>query len=273
MSDKQQLRQRREALAQAVNSHDKEAVLSFIHPTFVGKTKRGWTCAGYQDVVRMMEHLFAPGIDYQETVAIEEIEVSGDSARLVVRRVARVGSRSQEDRAQETWRLIDGRWLLVEERQRGGSMKTRHLLVAVVVVVAVGACVAWSVFTGNMQEFMTEWGSFIGLFGGILGSWFGNYGNIKHANGPKERTFVLNAGLWSVVFLAVFFGLIFGLGHALPHSYKFWSFLVFLLIPLVLVIGIPIWNRRQAQIRAEESQESRGRPGHRRGARAGHVGE
>jgi hypothetical protein len=95
----------------------------------------------------MLEHLCAPGSDYQETVAIEDIEVSGDSARLLVRRVARVGSRSQEDRAQETWRLIDGRWLLVEERRRDGIIRTRHILVAVVVVVVVGAYVAWGVFT------------------------------------------------------------------------------------------------------------------------------
>ncbi len=88
MSDQHALRQRREALAQAVNSHDLEAVLSFIHPSFVGKTKRGYS-VGYQDMVRMAEPLFAPGKDYQETVEIEEIEVSGDSAKLVVRRVER----------------------------------------------------------------------------------------------------------------------------------------------------------------------------------------
>jgi len=114
MSDQQELRQRREALAQAVNSHDLEAVLSFIHPSFAGKCC-GFRIAGYKHVVRMLEQLCAPGSDYQETVAIEEIEVSGDSARLLVRRVARTGSCSQEDRVQETWRLIDGRWLMVEE--------------------------------------------------------------------------------------------------------------------------------------------------------------
>ena len=88
MSDQQQLRQRREALAHAVNSHDLEAVLSFIHPSFVGKTKRGFS-VGYQDMVRVVEQLLAPGNDYQETLEIEEIEVSGDSARLVARRIER----------------------------------------------------------------------------------------------------------------------------------------------------------------------------------------
>jgi hypothetical protein len=88
MSDQQELRQRREALAQAVNRHDLEAVRSFIHPTFVGKTKQGFSI-GYKEMVPMVELLFAPGKDYQETVEIEEIEVSGDSAKLVTRRTER----------------------------------------------------------------------------------------------------------------------------------------------------------------------------------------
>ena len=178
MSDQQQLRQRREALAQAVDSHDLEAVLAFIHPSFVGKTKRG-SSVGYQDMISMVEQLFAPGKDYQETVEIEESELSGDSAKLVVRRIERgrlynpkrfqllkglgiifsilsgwaildvvragewnfnnagavVGyavasmwclwwaffrlrrSVHRTVRYQETWRTIDGRWLLVAEQE------------------------------------------------------------------------------------------------------------------------------------------------------------
>ena len=84
MSEQQQLRQRREALAQAVNSHDLEAVLAFIHPSLVGKTK-GSSSVGYQEMVPVLEQLFAPGVDYQETVEIEEIEEIGDSADPQVR--------------------------------------------------------------------------------------------------------------------------------------------------------------------------------------------
>jgi hypothetical protein len=177
MSDQQELRQRREALAQAVNRHDLEAVLSFIHPTFLGKTKQGFS-AGYKEIVPMMEQLFAPGKDYQETVEIEEIDESGDSAKLVTRRtergrffdskiyymaiglgfmclylfvretlfVVRAGlwnlqsllsvgfivvgiaacfglaffmrrSRHRTVRYQETWRTIDGQWVIVEEQE------------------------------------------------------------------------------------------------------------------------------------------------------------
>jgi hypothetical protein len=41
-----------------------------IHPSFVGKTKRGWSIGGYQHVVRMAEQRCAPGSDYQEAVAM-----------------------------------------------------------------------------------------------------------------------------------------------------------------------------------------------------------
>ncbi|MCH7726754.1 MAG: hypothetical protein IH991_09780 [Planctomycetes bacterium] len=172
MSDQQQLREQREALLQAVNRHELEAVRSFIDPSFAGKSKSGSTLVGYEDTVRMLEQLFAPGTNYDEMVEIENIEVSGDSAKLVLRRVARAKSPNtqafgilmvvvlvnavsmlvsflqgrlalwegvvgflvfvamiwvafyvrrrsvyEESRAQETWRLIDGRWLLVEEQQ------------------------------------------------------------------------------------------------------------------------------------------------------------
>jgi hypothetical protein len=177
MSDQQELRQRREALVQAVNRHDLEAVRSFIHPIFVGKTKQGFS-VGYKEVVPMMEQLLAPGKDYKETVEIEQIEVSGDSAKLVTRRSERgrfydprrvdvsnglgvifllfffislpklfrvevwhflnvldaVGwpvaiavcfgsafymrrSRHRTVRYQETWRTIDGQWVIVEEQE------------------------------------------------------------------------------------------------------------------------------------------------------------
>jgi ketosteroid isomerase-like protein len=178
MSDQQELRQRREALVQAVNRHDLEAVRSFIHPTFVGKTKQGFS-VGHKEVVPMMEQLLAPGKDYQETVEIEQIEVSGDSAKLVTRRTERgrfhdpkrvdvangLGlfflllffvitlpklfrvevwdfenvleasaypvaiavcfgsafymrrSRHRTVRYQETWRTIDGQWVIVEEQE------------------------------------------------------------------------------------------------------------------------------------------------------------
>ena len=174
MSDQEELRLRRESLAQAVNSHDREAVLSFIDPSFVAKTKRG-VSVGYKDMASMVEQLFAAGKDYEETVEIEQNEVNSDSAKLVVRRIERgrlhdpkqvglfnglgimclflgfmsiiragewdfqkifavVGyavftvaffgaalfmrrSRERTVRYHETWRTIDGSWLMVEEQE------------------------------------------------------------------------------------------------------------------------------------------------------------
>lgn len=174
----QQLRERREALVQAVNRHDAQAVIAFIHPSFVAKTKWGFT-AGYKQMVPVLEQLFAPGSDYKETVEIETIEVSDDSATVVTRRgeqmergavqnkprvkrpliflaglfslmailqindvgrgregavgtlvmyaVASVAclcwefhmrrSVGRVRRYQETWRIVDGRWMVVEERE------------------------------------------------------------------------------------------------------------------------------------------------------------
>jgi hypothetical protein len=83
MSDQQALRQRREALAQAVNSHELEAVRTFIHPSYIGKGPRG-VPRGYDDIMRQAELLFAPGSDFEETVEIEDITVSGDKARITV---------------------------------------------------------------------------------------------------------------------------------------------------------------------------------------------
>ena len=163
MSDQQELRHRREALAQAVNSHDLEAVLSFIDPSFVAKTKRG-VSVGYEDMSSVVGQMFEEEKEYQETVEIEQIDESSDSAKLTVRRTERgrlhnsqqVGlftvlgivflfmgfistkaqwafivagfgffglayymkrPRERTVRYHETWRTIDGRWLLVEEQE------------------------------------------------------------------------------------------------------------------------------------------------------------
>jgi hypothetical protein len=75
-----------------------------------------------------------------------------------------LGRRSmhQTQRPEETWRRVDGRWLLAEERQLSGAiMKPRNRFievvagaaVALVAVVAVGAYEAWSDFTEPGTEF------------------------------------------------------------------------------------------------------------------------
>jgi hypothetical protein len=81
-----------------------------------------------------------------------------------VRGAFSLGRRSmhQTQRAEETWRRVDGRWLLAEERQLSPAiMKTRRWLIevvagaaiALVVGAAVGAYQSWNVFTGRDTEF------------------------------------------------------------------------------------------------------------------------
>jgi hypothetical protein len=121
MSADQELRRQREALAQAVNGHDPESVMAFIHPSCVGKRKSGHS-VGYQEIMHLTERLLAPGSDFEEVVEIEDVAVSGDRARITVRRsYVMTGCLSikhrDTTRAVETWWKVDGRWQLVEEQE------------------------------------------------------------------------------------------------------------------------------------------------------------
>lgn len=144
MSDQQELRQRREALAQGVNRHDLEAVRSFIHPTFVGKTKQGFS-VGYKEMVPMMEQLFEPEKDYQETVEIEGIEASGDSAKLVTRRTER--GRFYDSKIYDMLIVLGFMCLYLSFREitgeiRAGQWDFQSILSVVVGPVAVAVCFA-----------------------------------------------------------------------------------------------------------------------------------
>ena len=120
MNDQQELRQRREALAEAVNAHKLESVKSFVDPSYVGKTKLGIS-SSYQDIMRMVERLFAPGSDFQETVEIEDISVSREEAHITVCRSSEMSGwllikQRSKSRAIETWKKVDGVWRLFEEQ-------------------------------------------------------------------------------------------------------------------------------------------------------------
>jgi hypothetical protein len=121
MSAEQELHEAREALARAVNDHDLESIRSFIHPTYVGKDKTG-NSIGYQDIMRLVERLLARGSDFREEVEIEDLAVSGDRARVTVRRTHEVTGwlwfkHRGTARAVETWWKVDGRWQVVEEQE------------------------------------------------------------------------------------------------------------------------------------------------------------
>jgi hypothetical protein len=121
MSAEQEVRRQREALAEAVNRHDVEAVKAFVHPSYIGRARSGATC-GYQEIVGLAERLLAPGGDFEEAVEVEDVAVAGDRARLTVCRThARTGwlwiKHRGTTRAVETWWKVDGRWQLVEEQE------------------------------------------------------------------------------------------------------------------------------------------------------------
>jgi Ca2+/Na+ antiporter len=85
-------------------------------------------------------------------------------------------------------------------------------------------------------------GSIIGLAGGI----FGTYCSIKNTNGPKERMFMIKASVVAWIAIGIFLALLF----LLPHPYRWFMFIPY---GILLPVGIIFANKRQAQIRAEES--------------------
>ena len=86
-------------------------------------------------------------------------------------------------------------------------------------------------------------GRALGILGGVVGTYF----SIKNTNSPRERAFMINASILCWVFVLAF---VFGM-WLIPGFYKT------LLVPIYivgLVAGILSWNKKQAQIRAEESK-------------------
>jgi len=175
MTQEEQLREQRQALNAAINNHDLETATSFLHPDFVAKGTDGHSY-DRQAAVRQLEEFLKPSMNFHSQIEVEHVEVSGDSAKLRVRRVERGrmynpkhfwgsltmaalfalliyrevrdvpqspfqywgtivcyavvlvcfiwnafrgGLRSihQTQGAEETWRCLDGRWLLAEEQQ------------------------------------------------------------------------------------------------------------------------------------------------------------
>ena len=88
-------------------------------------------------------------------------------------------------------------------------------------------------------------GGIVGVAGGLLGTYF----SIKNTNGPRERAFVIKASIVGWIFVLTF---VFGMCLT-PGLYKL------LLIPIYvvgLVAGILLGNKKQAQIRLDESKKN-----------------
>lgn len=87
-------------------------------------------------------------------------------------------------------------------------------------------------------------GGVIGLAGGLIGTYF----SIKNTNSPVERRFMIHASVVIWIGGLLFLGLLIGLPS--PYRWLLW-------IPwgILLPAGILYGNRRQQQIRREESQK------------------
>ena len=86
-------------------------------------------------------------------------------------------------------------------------------------------------------------GGVIGLIGGIIGTYF----SIKNTNGPRERAFMVKAVIVCWIAIVLFLGLLF----VLPTPYRYFVWIPY---SILLPLGIRFGNRRQQQIRQEESQ-------------------
>lgn len=112
----------------------------------------------------------------------------------------------------------------------------------------------------NIQELFSNWGGVVGTLLGLLGGAFGTWCSIRNTSGPKERALMVKAAVWMWVLLIALLGLFFGLQNFLPGIHKLWSIAGIVLSVPALIFGINYLNRRQAQIRAEESPHAAGDP-------------
>jgi hypothetical protein len=240
MTQAQQLREQRQALNAAINNHDLESAASFLHPDFVAKGTDGHFY-DRQAAVRQLEYFLKPSTNFHSEIEVEDVEVSGDSAKLRVRRTEggrmfqpghfwpflvlaalstawtvyalvnalnrppwqywvggiagggvcimfiwfafRWGLRTmhQTQTAQETWRSVDGRWLLAEEQQIGGAPMTCAQTPA-----ALGP-------TGSAPSGSNSWGTIVGiLFWMVIGAWVFNALTGKQP--PQQELRITNTG-------------------------------------------------------------------------------
>jgi serine/threonine protein kinase len=120
------LRERRTALTQALNAHDKAAVKSFVDTAWVAKDKKGRIVATYWQLLDQLSVLFYDHRKYHQSLEIESIDQEADVARIVTRRVESVTVLwlfpvNNVTRWIETWKLVNDSWLCIEERVLGDN--------------------------------------------------------------------------------------------------------------------------------------------------------
>jgi hypothetical protein len=235
MTQEEQLREERQALNAAINNHDVKAATSFLHPDFVAKGTDGHSY-DRQAAIQQLEYFLKPSTNFHSEIEVEDVELSGDSAKLRVRRseggrmfnpgpfwaflvlaalsaawtvyalveavnrppwhywVGGIGGGSvalmfiwfafrwgwrsmhQTQTAQETWRSVEGRWLLAEEQQIGGDSTCAQTTPA-----------SSAAAGGN------NWGTIMGIvFWMVIGAWAFNILTGKQP--PKQTLRITNTG-------------------------------------------------------------------------------
>jgi hypothetical protein len=116
-----EIRKQREALLNAVNAHDLDAIRAMVDPSYEGKNEAGAVVIEHDKVIDYAAGLFRKHPEYREALEIEDLQIAGDTARLTTRRTERYTglfgmARTRDARQVETWRERDGRWVLAEER-------------------------------------------------------------------------------------------------------------------------------------------------------------
>ena len=114
-----ELIERRKALADALSAHDVEAVRSYLHPLFVIRGADGVAIMDRTGLQRRLPAFFEVHPEYKQSVQIEASNVQGDDATLQTRRDELLHvlwwPHSVTSHWIETWKKLNGQWLLVEE--------------------------------------------------------------------------------------------------------------------------------------------------------------
>lgn len=121
MERERELRKQREALSSAFNAHDVEAIRALVDPSYAAKNDAGTVVVEREKAIDYAAGLFRKHPEYRVVLEIENVQISGDIARLTTRRMERYTGlfgmpRTRDTRQVETWLEREGRWVLTEER-------------------------------------------------------------------------------------------------------------------------------------------------------------
>jgi len=263
---------RRQALLEAFNAHDMEAVKSFYDPSYVLDVGRGRT-VGYDAMMQDLSSLPQRAREYQETLIVKNAQVSGDTAELTVLREQRftgpLGIKGENRlRRLENWREVDGVWKLVGEHcvsdpsaaRAGGT--TRGWLVGIAALVLAGLVleVVWACVHVAKGTAPANWGLAGGVIGAVIGGVFGTYCTIRGARTPQERRFWVGSSvaLWAAILLLLLLPQVLaGWLKVIPHwvAWTLWALFFVLLVPSIL------WANKRAKALREEPGPGEGATG------------